>query len=407
MKSLHRSLATLLLGVALSSVAYGVEPIRVANSGMGGHNSRQGLSRLGRDVLAVKPQHLVIYFGMNDACNPRKAVPVDEFSSNLQTMIDRSQAVGVRNIVLVTPNPVVDEYLARRAKGHPCQGKFQVWLDSYDAAIRNVAKRNRLPIADLRKLCDAHGGAKIVRESLIRNKVNADSEDGVHLTREGYRRMAEMIAAIVKKTAQPGDVVVCFGDSITYGAAMKGAGTAYGETYPAWLWLYLNRHVGATKRETPPVFENADPGNLVRNGNFEISEDGAPPVFWRSYKASDRIGHDQPFSGAACVHVVNKYPAPHFFWHTPDAPVSRGKVYRYEFAVRGAGAVRPFIRQLGRGKLLGVLPAEDEDAWIQATGKWQVHGGRLALVKGTKRILVMFQVKGDVSLDAVSIRVEK
>jgi hypothetical protein len=40
---------------------------------------------------------------------------------------------------------------------------------------------------------------------------------------------------------------------------MQGAGTAYGETYPAWLWLFLNRHIGATDRDTPRVDEDGDP----------------------------------------------------------------------------------------------------------------------------------------------------
>jgi lysophospholipase L1-like esterase len=254
----HHAAAVLLIGL-LSSLTFAADAVRVANSGIGGQTSAEGLSRFDRDVVEAKPQHLVIYFGMNDACNSRKLVPADQFDSNLQSMIDRAQGVGVDTIVLVTPNPVVDAYLARRHPTHPNGGQFQHWLNQYDAVVRDAAKRNELPLADLRKLCDEHDGAQITERSLIRNKVNANSEDGVHLTADGYRLMAELIASVLKDKTERGDIVVCIGDSITYGSSMQGAGTAYGETYPAWLWLFLNRHIGATDRDTPRVDEDGDP----------------------------------------------------------------------------------------------------------------------------------------------------
>jgi len=42
--------------------------VEVRNLGAGGANSRDGLARLPK-VLAGKPEHLVIFFGMNDAVN--------------------------------------------------------------------------------------------------------------------------------------------------------------------------------------------------------------------------------------------------------------------------------------------------------------------------------------------------
>ena len=45
------------------------------------------------------------------------------------------------------------------------------------------------------------------------------------------KRAFEVIGERVKH----GDTVVCFGDSLTFGAGAKGAGTVTGETYPAAL----------------------------------------------------------------------------------------------------------------------------------------------------------------------------
>ena len=63
MKKHYLFTVTILLTMGFWAPVSGVNPIRVANRGVGGHNTRQGLSRLGRDVLLVKPQHLIIYFG--------------------------------------------------------------------------------------------------------------------------------------------------------------------------------------------------------------------------------------------------------------------------------------------------------------------------------------------------------
>jgi lysophospholipase L1-like esterase len=389
-----------------ASPALAADEVRVANAGIGGQTSAEGLSRFDRDVIEAKPQHLVIYFGMNDACNSRKLVPVDQYESNLQGMIDRARDAGVQTIVLVTPNPVVDAYLAMRHDSHPNEGRFQQWLDQYDAVVRKTAEANDLPLADLRALCDAHGGADIVEQSLIRNTVNANSDDGVHLTDDGYRLMAEMIAGILQDNIKPGDTVVCIGDSITYGSAMDGEGTAYGQTYPAWLWLYLNQHLGATDRDTPRVYENDAPDNLVLNGDFETSEDGVHPMYWRSYRMPDTMT-SPAHHGDAAVHLHNRFTAPKMFTYIPPIDIRGGQTYRYRFAVRGEGTIRPMMRMTGNGVSELHPAADDESSWVEATDAWQEHGGEVVAPDGARRMSLMFQVeaKGQVTLDAVSVTI--
>ena len=124
-------------------------------------------------------------------------------------------------------------------------------MAGYDRTIREVAKKNRLPTADLRKMVEARGGATTAKNSLIRNEANSNSKDGVHLREDSYRLMAQLFAPILGPQLKPGDVVVCLGDSLTYGANVAGSGTSRGRTYPAWLWLVLNRIVGATDRDVP------------------------------------------------------------------------------------------------------------------------------------------------------------
>lgn len=77
-----------------------------ANLGVGGDTTRNGLERL-KDVYAFRPDILIAQFGMND-CNywltdhgwPR--VNPTSFEYNLQELVDKSRASGVRSVVLTT-----------------------------------------------------------------------------------------------------------------------------------------------------------------------------------------------------------------------------------------------------------------------------------------------------------------
>ena len=117
--------------------------------------------------------------------------------------------------------------------------------------MRALAKANGLPVADLRELVQSRGGPTKTAEGLLRNESNSRSRDGVHLTAEGYRLLAERVAKCMEGRIRPGEIVVCLGDSITFGAHMPGQGTTCGETYPAWLSVMLNRMVGASTRDRP------------------------------------------------------------------------------------------------------------------------------------------------------------
>ena len=77
-------------------------------------------------------------------------------------------------------------------------------------------------------------------ESYLRNPANTGDNDGVHPTRTGYAVLSKLLAEIIEKNNLSKERIVCLGDSITFGAHMPGAGTAYGYSYPGQLAKLLN-----------------------------------------------------------------------------------------------------------------------------------------------------------------------
>lgn len=266
-----------------AGVVAGAEPappeggreIVVLNRGIGGNSSRDGLARFARDVVAARPEHLVLYFGINDALNSAKLVPLPEYRANLQAMIDQARTAGVRSIVLVTPNPVIASYVKARHPTHP-QVDLAAHLATYDAVVRELVRANGLPLADLGSEVRRQGVPLEEERSVIRNQANCRSADGVHLTPAGNRLLASLCAAALGPAVEAGETVLCFGDSITYGAHTLGAGTACGETYPAWLWYLLNRLLGAAQGDRPPAVAPTPPASAQRRAPAAISpEPGA------------------------------------------------------------------------------------------------------------------------------------
>jgi len=216
----------------------GSQQVQVINKGVGGDNTDDALKRFEDDVLVMKPNHLIIGFGMNDAINSAKLTPLSRYEHNLQTMIDAARRDGIQDIILVTMNPVIESYARKRHPNHPSRNLY-AHLSRYVEVVRCIALRNVLQVADLRRLVESKGGATEGASSLLRNIANSQNEDGVHLTAEGYRLMAELFIPILKGKVKPGDVVVCFGDSITCGGGLRGAGTTEGENYPSYLKALL------------------------------------------------------------------------------------------------------------------------------------------------------------------------
>ncbi len=106
--------------------------VNVIVTAIGGETSKTGAERFTRDVLCMKPDVVLIDYGLND-----RRLTMEESAKNLQQMIDEAKAAGVK-VILLTPTGDT------RAK----------MLDDTDplskqaAQIRTLAEKNGVALAD-------------------------------------------------------------------------------------------------------------------------------------------------------------------------------------------------------------------------------------------------------------------
>jgi acyl-CoA thioesterase I len=140
------------------------------NAGISGNSTVDGLKRLQKDVLDRKPDLVTVMFGLNDMVR----VPLAEFRANLGQIIRQCRRSGAE-VLLCTPNSVIDTPGRPRAK-----------LVDYCDAIREVARRQQVPV------CDIHAAYEAIRarDRLVWRLLLSDE---IHPNMDGHKLNAEEI----------------------------------------------------------------------------------------------------------------------------------------------------------------------------------------------------------------------
>jgi lysophospholipase L1-like esterase len=125
--------------------------VEAINAGKGGHSSPMGLRRIETDVLAHKPDVVVVMFGTNDlrADSERVFVPVKKYKENLQSIVASCRKHGAK-VVLCTLPPINEEKFFTRHECGPFEamGGFSSVVQSYRNAAREVAKEIDVPLVE-------------------------------------------------------------------------------------------------------------------------------------------------------------------------------------------------------------------------------------------------------------------
>jgi lysophospholipase L1-like esterase len=155
--------------------------ISTVNAGMNGDDSAEALKRIERDVLAHKPDIVVIQFGLNDSQN--NLVDIGAFRSNISFMVSRLP-VGCTP-VLMTSNTFLDV-------GDADWKKRNDSLDAYMNVLREISREKSLPLVDVH---DAW-------EDMLRRDsrhIEALYIDSVHPSPSGHRLIYETIMNVLRR----------------------------------------------------------------------------------------------------------------------------------------------------------------------------------------------------------------
>ncbi len=280
--------AFLLLVFLLSALSVCAE-ITVSNAGVPGNSSKDALARLERDVLSEHPYAVIILLGTNDALNPAKMVSPEEFEKNLIALNSKLQQNGVRKVIFITPFPAVESILRKRSPkintAVPLPETLDEYMGKYGKAVHSAAKKSDSFVINSFEFFAANGGAKDGKDTLFRTYANSKAHDGVHLNERGYAKFAAFVASKVRNMLPENCHVVCFGDSITFGVHVRGAGSVEGDTYPAQLWRQLNPELASRNLKPASVKKNeAENGNLIPNWNLEKLDGNRFPADWKFHR---------------------------------------------------------------------------------------------------------------------------
>lgn len=230
------------------ALTYAQSGVVVLNKGLPGNATSDLLIRVDQDVLKDPPNICVILVGTNDLLNTSKMVTLSEYTSTLSTVIERVIRVGIKP-VLISPPPVDTVFLFQRHNRFKYSKSPNQLLEMASDSIAAMCDLKNIPFIDLfAKLRNGHIPDHN-RDTIIQNEWNMQVPDGVHFTAEGNELLAELVMdrLVEWKYLSSSVRIVCFGDSLTYGSRMNGAGTSSGNTYPAYLKDQINDWVNENK----------------------------------------------------------------------------------------------------------------------------------------------------------------
>ncbi len=169
--------------------AKGDTSTQLIGSGIGGNKIYDLYLRHEKDVLAQKPDLVVIYVGVNDVWHKRTygtGTDADKFWKFYEALIGKFQAAGIR-LVLCTPACIGEK--------NDCTNAQDGELNQYSQMIRDLATQYKCGLCDLR--------TAFLNYNATHNPHNdwkgILTTDGVHLNEAGNRMVAEMLLEKVFK----------------------------------------------------------------------------------------------------------------------------------------------------------------------------------------------------------------
>lgn len=168
-------------------------------AGVSGNRSKDMLARLDRDVISKKPDWMFLSCGVNDVWHftlklgnrTFQGIPLEDYQENVRAIVGQAQAAGIKVMILTSTMIGEDPEKETNKK-----------LIPYNDFLREFAKENQLPLADLNRemqaqlktIPDVRGKARMFGEPKYDRKIqNKLTTDGCHMNKLGNIMMAKGI----------------------------------------------------------------------------------------------------------------------------------------------------------------------------------------------------------------------
>lgn len=158
--------------VRLLQKGYASEQFFVYNSGISLNRTWEGIERLNRDVIALRPQWVILAYGVNDAVH----MAPDEFIKNYRIIVTRLKQAGIR-VLCATPSGMISEPDERGNYFHtPDRARaFDATMAMEAAGIIDLAKELDCLSADV---FGAFVGSGLNRKTLMASQWHPGDEGG-------------------------------------------------------------------------------------------------------------------------------------------------------------------------------------------------------------------------------------
>lgn len=157
-------------------------------AGIGGNKVYDLYLRHEEDVIAKKPNIVIIYIGINDVWHKstsRTGTDADKFERFYNALIKRLQNAGSQ-VVICTPTVIGER--------HDNSNENDGDLNFYAGMIRKIAEKNQVKLIDLRKAFMDYE----VKNNIENKASGVLTTDRVHLNEAGNAFLAETMWAVIK-----------------------------------------------------------------------------------------------------------------------------------------------------------------------------------------------------------------
>lgn len=165
--------------------------VKARYAGISGHKSNQMLARFEKDVLSHSPQWMTLSCGVNDVWHGKRGVSLEDYKTNITSIVDQAQAAGIKVIILTST----------MIKEDPSNEANQT-LKGYNDFLVQLSKEKNCLLADLNQIMQ-----ETIKTMEKDSRGNTVTSDGVHMNSAGNMMMARGILEVMGLTSSELDTM--------------------------------------------------------------------------------------------------------------------------------------------------------------------------------------------------------